>query len=107
MNNTEKLFNDLVNNDEQAAMSSFTVAIQDKLDQVMAVRRVAITSEVFNQATVEESTELEEAAIEITFKKGKSSKKEIAKFKNQKEFEKWFIKHEDDIEITSHKGLEE
>ena len=105
MNNTEKLFNDLVNNDEQAAMSSFTVAIQDKFDQAMAVKRVAISSEVFNQP-VEESINLEEK-VEIKYTKGKSSKKEIAKFKNQNEFEKWFGSQEDDINIISHKGLKD
>ena len=155
MNNTEKLFNDLVNNDEQSAMKSFTAAIQDKFDHAMAVKRVAITSDVFNQSSVTESAEVEESneftkaaaqakvdgkdefefdgktypsemsldaakkilgtnestdleeEIEIKFKTAKSSKKEVIKFKNQRDFEKWFIKNEDDIEIISHKGLEQ
>jgi hypothetical protein len=64
MKNTEKLFNDLVNGDEASALESFKGAIQDKLDQAMAVKKVAISSEVFNQAMVEESTDLTEAKLE-------------------------------------------
>ncbi len=106
MKATEKLFNDLVNKDETSAFDSFKNAIQDKFNQAMAVKRVAISSEVFNQPAVEESTNLAEK-IEIKYTKGKSSKKEIAKFKNQGEFEKWFGSQEDEIKIISHKGLKD
>jgi len=49
MKATEKLFKDLVNGDEASALETFKGAIQDKFDQAMAVKRVAISSEVFNQ----------------------------------------------------------
>lgn len=58
MENTEKLFNDLVNNDETSAFESFKDAIQDKFNQAMEVKKVAITADVFN-----ESTQLEEAKL--------------------------------------------
>jgi hypothetical protein len=64
MKNTEKLFKDLVNGDEASALESFKGAIQDKFDQAMAVRKVAVSSEVFNQAVVEESSDLSEAKLE-------------------------------------------
>lgn len=105
MKATEKLFNDLVNNDEAAASDSFKAAIQDKFNQSMDVKRVSISSEVFNRA-VEESINLEEK-VEIKYTKGKSSKKMIIKFKNQSEFEKWFGSQEGDINIISHKGLKD
>ena len=105
MKATEKLFKDLVNGDEASALETFKGAIQDKFDQAMAVKRVAISSEVFNQP-VEESTDLVEK-IEIKYTKGKSSKKETAKFKNQNEFEKWLGSQEDEIKIISHKGLKD
>lgn len=73
MKNTEKLFKDLVNGDEASALESFKGAIKDKFDQAMAVKKVAISSEVFNQAMVEESAELEEAKL----KKPKGSPLEI------------------------------
>jgi len=64
MKNTEKLFKDLVNGDEASALESFKGAIQDKFDQAMAVRKVAVSSEIFNQAMVEESSDLSEAKLE-------------------------------------------
>ena len=64
MKNTEKLFKDLVNGDEASALESFKSVIQDKFDQAMAVRKVAVSSEVFNQAMVEESSDLSEAKLE-------------------------------------------
>ena len=64
MKNTEKLFKDLVNGDEASALESFKGAIQDKFDQAMAVRKVAVSSEIFNQAVVEESSDLSEAKLE-------------------------------------------
>ena len=105
MKATEKLFNNLVNNDETAAFDSFKDVIQDKLKQSMDVKRVAISSEVFNKG-VEESIDLEEK-VEIKYTKGRSSKKLVSKFKNQSEFEKWFGSQEDDIKIISHKGLKD
>jgi hypothetical protein len=63
MKNTEKLFKDLVNGDEASALESFKGAIQDKFDQAVAVRKVAVSSEVFNQAMVEESSDLSEAKL--------------------------------------------
>lgn len=58
MENTEKLFKDLVNDDEGSALKSFKAAIQDKINQAMEVKKVAITADVFN-----ESTQLEEAKL--------------------------------------------
>lgn len=58
MENTEKLFNNLVNSDEISALESFKAAIQDKFNQAMEVKKVAITADVFN-----ESIDLEEAKL--------------------------------------------
>jgi hypothetical protein len=64
MKNTEKLFKDLVNGDEASAFESFKGAIQSKFDQAMAVKKVAVSSEIFNHAMVEESSDLSEAKLE-------------------------------------------
>lgn len=98
MEESKEIFNAIVNNIEDGIHSSIQSAIQSKFDQAMDVKRVAVASEIYNK--IEEN-------IEIHYKKGKSSKKEIAKFKNQNEFEKWFGNQEDDIDIVSHKGLKD
>jgi len=51
MRTIEKLFNNLVNNDEISALESFNSAIQDKLNQAMEIKKVAITADVFNESS--------------------------------------------------------
>ena len=63
MKHTEQLFNSLVKNDEESAFESFKSAIKHKMEQAMEVKKVAVTSEIFNQDTVEESIDLEEAKL--------------------------------------------
>jgi hypothetical protein len=53
MRTIEKLFNNLVNNDEISALESFNSAIQDKLNQAMEIKKVAITADVFNESNYE------------------------------------------------------
>ena len=50
MNKSEKVFNTIVKNDKQAATVAFSQAIREKLDDAMEVRKVGLTSEIFNKA---------------------------------------------------------
>lgn len=48
MKNAEELFKALVNNNEDAAFETFKAAIGDKLQTALDVKKVAITSTIFN-----------------------------------------------------------
>lgn len=70
---SENLFKTLIQNDKDASMSEFKSAIQQKLDTAMNVRRIGLTSEIFNgekPAAVSEEVELEEAVSAGQFVKG-------------------------------------
>tara|TARA_A100001015_G_scaffold212526_1_gene238376 strand:+ start:310 stop:483 length:174 start_codon:yes stop_codon:yes gene_type:complete len=54
MEATEKLFNSLVQNDETSAQEHFKTAIQDKLQTALDVKKVAVTSDIFNQSAENE-----------------------------------------------------
>ena len=49
--NTENLFNSLVSGDMDDIQSSFETAIGEKLQQALEIRKVGLTSEVFNEST--------------------------------------------------------
>jgi hypothetical protein len=49
-----KIFNALVQNDEAGAKDAFNQAIESKMKDAMEVRKVGLTSEIFNK-TKEES----------------------------------------------------
>lgn len=57
----QKIFNNIVKNNKLGSAKSFGEAIRDKLEDALEVRKVGLTSEIFNKATVKESTELKEA----------------------------------------------
>ena len=61
----EKIFNALVKNDRDEALSAFKDAIQQKVNTAMDVRRVGLTSQIFNDGdpvpVVEEEVEIDEA----------------------------------------------
>jgi len=56
-----KIFNNVVTNNKVGSAKAFGEAIRDKLNDALEVRKVGLTSEIFNKATVKESTELKEA----------------------------------------------
>jgi hypothetical protein len=63
----EKIFNALVKNDRDEALSAFKDAIQQKVNTAMDVRRVGLTSQIFNDGNhqtvpvVEEEVQIGEA----------------------------------------------
>jgi len=61
----EKIFNALVKNDKDEALSAFKDAIQQKIETAMDVRRVGLTSQIFNDGdpapVVEEEVQIDEA----------------------------------------------
>ena len=50
MKKTINVFNKIVNNDKDGAVMAFGQAIRDKLDDALEVRKVGLTSEIFNKA---------------------------------------------------------
>jgi hypothetical protein len=46
--NTNKIFNNIVKNDNNAATIAFGTAIREKLDDALEVRKVGLTSQIFN-----------------------------------------------------------
>ena len=55
MENSEKIFNTIVQNDEKASLHAFSEGIRSKLDDALEVRKVGLTSTIFNKT--EEKTE--------------------------------------------------
>jgi|TARA_B110000908_G_C10159290_1_gene405203 hypothetical protein len=49
MEQTEKLFNALVSGDSDEIQSSFATAVGEKMQQAYDIRKVRITSDVFNK----------------------------------------------------------
>jgi hypothetical protein len=79
----EEIFNALIKNDKDAAKNSFVDAIQQKLNTAMDVRRVGITSNIFNnpssvveedKVVVEEDIQLDEKVSADKFVKGGNDK---------------------------------
>lgn len=60
----QDLFNTIATNDTSNSSEIFGEAIRQKLESALEVRKVGLTSEIFNQAVVKESVELEEAKLE-------------------------------------------
>jgi len=48
MENTEKLFNALVSGDSEEIQSSFASTVGEKMQQALDIRKVRVTSNVFN-----------------------------------------------------------
>jgi hypothetical protein len=75
---SEKIFNALVKNDKDEALNAFKDAIQQKLDTAMDVRRVGLTSQIFNDGdpapVMEEDVQIDEAVSADKFVKGGSDK---------------------------------
>lgn len=75
---SEKIFNALVKNDKDEALNAFKDAIQQKIDTAMDVRRVGLTSQIFNDGdpapVVEEEVQIDEAVSADKFVKGGSDK---------------------------------
>lgn len=74
----EEIFNALVKNDTDEALNAFKDAIQQKLDTAMDVRRVGLTSQIFNGGdpipVMEEDVQIDEAVSADKFVKGGSDK---------------------------------
>ena len=47
---TQKLFSNIVNNDKNGSVQAFGQAIREKLSDALEVRKVGLTSEIFNKA---------------------------------------------------------
>ena len=45
-----KLFNNIVKNDKQGSARAFGEAMREKLDDALEVRKVGLTSQIFNKA---------------------------------------------------------
>tara|TARA_B100000900_G_scaffold240311_1_gene204311 strand:- start:5981 stop:6400 length:420 start_codon:yes stop_codon:yes gene_type:complete len=75
---SEKIFNALVQNDKDEALNAFKDAIQQKIETAMDVRRVGLTSQIFNDGdpapVVEEEVQIDEAVSADKFVKGGSDK---------------------------------
>jgi hypothetical protein len=75
---SEKIFNALVKNDKDEALNAFKDAIQQKIDTAMDVRRVGLTSQIFNDGdpapVMEEDVQIDEAVSADKFVKGGSDK---------------------------------
>tara|TARA_R110002110_G_scaffold272831_2_gene488273 strand:+ start:1191 stop:1625 length:435 start_codon:yes stop_codon:yes gene_type:complete len=79
----EEIFNALIKNDKDAAKNSFVDVIQQKLNTAMDVRRVGMTSNIFNnpspvveedKVVVEEDIQLDEKVSADKFVKGGNDK---------------------------------
>jgi len=75
---SEKIFNALVKNDKDEALNAFKDAIQQKIETAMDVRRIGLTSKIFNDGdpapVVEEDVQIDEAVSADKFVKGGSDK---------------------------------
>jgi hypothetical protein len=62
---SEKIFNALVKNDKDEALNAFKDAIQQRIETAMDVRRIGLTSQIFNDGdpapVVEEDVQIDEA----------------------------------------------
>jgi hypothetical protein len=79
---SEQLFKALIKNDNDEALSEFKSAIQQKLDTAMNVRRIGLTSEIFNgenSVPVTEEVKLEEESKTIQKVKEIVSKQQAMK----------------------------
>lgn len=74
MEHTKKLFNALVTNDAEGVQQAFHNAMGEKIQQAYDIRKVNLTSTVFNAQKVNESVELEEALSAKDFLKGGDAK---------------------------------
>ena len=74
---SEKIFNALIKNNKDEALNAFKDAIQQKINTAMDVRRVGLTSQIFNDGDpvpVEEEVQIDEAVSADNFVKGGSDK---------------------------------
>lgn len=69
MNSVKKFFNSLVCNDKETAEREFHRLMNEKLAAAKGVRKVSLTAEIFNQAPIKESNELNEATFDASMKK--------------------------------------
>ena len=69
MEQTEKLFNALVTNSAEGVQQAFQDAMGEKIQQAYDIRKVNLTSTVFNSQGVSEAVELEEALRRRTLTK--------------------------------------
>lgn len=60
----DKLFNNIITNNKVGSAKAFGEAIRTKLEDALEVRKVGLTAQIFNKATVNESTDLKEAKLE-------------------------------------------
>lgn len=51
--NINKVFNNIVKNNKNAATMAFGTAIREKLNDALEVRKVGLTSQIFNTKTEE------------------------------------------------------
>lgn len=59
----QEIFNNVVTNNASGSTEAFGEAIRDKLNDALEIRKVGLTSEIFNKTLVNESTQLEEAKL--------------------------------------------
>tara|TARA_S200002703_G_scaffold128384_1_gene115162 strand:+ start:514 stop:939 length:426 start_codon:yes stop_codon:yes gene_type:complete len=78
---SKELFNSILSDDKKSALENFKTSLQQKMNVAMDVRRVGLTSKIFNgddpnseTVVVEEETSLEEAVSPETFVGGGSDK---------------------------------
>ena len=74
MEQTEKLFNALVSGNEQVVQQAFHDAMGEKIQQAYDIRKVNLTSSIFNSQAVNETTELEEGITAKAFLDGGDAK---------------------------------
>ena len=74
MEQTEKLFNALVTNNAAGVQQAFQDAMGEKIQQAYDIRKVNLTSTVFNSQGVSEAVELEEALSAKDFLNGGETK---------------------------------
>jgi hypothetical protein len=61
---TDKLFNNIITNNEVGSAKAFGEVMRAKLENALEVRKVGLTAEIFNKAAVKESAKIEEAKLE-------------------------------------------
>lgn len=59
-----KLFNNIITNNKVGSAKAFGEVIRTKLEDALEVRKVGLTAQIFNKATVKESAKIEEAKLE-------------------------------------------
>jgi Zn finger protein HypA/HybF involved in hydrogenase expression len=60
-----ELFSSLLRNNTEATSQTFASIMKDKLNDALEIRKVGLTSKIFNKVEVQESVELEEAVEKI------------------------------------------